>query len=95
MDIYLTPFHLANLVGHLWIWQKLLGELFCNDKWNNVISYGSANLVGFFYPIISPKNTGSEKYWYWILIFQYFLDTDTDTASVFFRLSTDTDTSVF
>ena len=35
------------------------------------------------------------KYWYWILILQYFSDTDTDTASVFFRLSTDTDTSVF
>ena len=35
------------------------------------------------------------KYWYWILILQYFLDTDTGTASVFFRLSTDTDTSVF
>ena len=33
------------------------------------------------------------KYWYWILILQYFLDTD--TASGFFRLSTDTDTSVF
>ena len=33
------------------------------------------------------------KYWYWIVILQYFLDID--TASVFFRLSTDTDTSVF
>ena len=30
-----------------------------------------------------------------MLILQYFLDTDTDTASVFFRLNTDTDTSVF
>jgi hypothetical protein len=47
----------------------------------------SANLVLCFYVIILPK-----KYWYWILILQYFLDTD--TASVFFRLNTDTDTSV-
>ena len=34
-------------------------------------------------------------YWYWILILQFFPHTDTDTYSVFFRLNTDTDTSVF
>ena len=34
-----------------------------------------------------------KKYWYWILILQYFLDTD--TASFFFKFNTDTDTSVF
>ena len=32
-------------------------------------------------------------YWYWILILQFFRHTD--TYSVFFRLNTDTDTSVF
>ena len=34
-------------------------------------------------------------YWYWILILQFFWHTDTDTYSVFFKLNTDTDTSVF
>ena len=34
-------------------------------------------------------------YWYWILILQFFWHTDTDTYSVFFRLNTGTDTSVF
>ena len=61
-----------------------------NEKWNKFDSNGSPNLVLIFYVIIFAK-----KYWYWILILQYFLDTDTDTASVFFRLNTDTDTSVF
>ena len=45
-------------------------------------SYGSSNLVLRFYVIIFAK-----KYWYWILILQYFLDTD--TASEFFWLHTD------
>ena len=57
---------------------------------NEITSKGSPDLVLRFYAIIFMK-----KYWYWILILQYFLDTDTDTASVFFRLYTDTDTSVF
>ena len=34
-------------------------------------------------------------YWYWILILQFFWHTDTDTYSVFFKLNTDTDTSLF
>ncbi len=29
---YLTLFHLAALIGHLSLWQRLLGGLFCNDK---------------------------------------------------------------
>ena len=37
----------------------------------------------------------STEYWYWILILQFFWHTDTDTYSVFFKLNTDTDTSVF
>ena len=36
-----------------------------------------------------------KKYWYWLLMLQYILDTITDTTSVFFRLNTDNDTSVF
>ena len=64
--------------------------IFSNDKWNKFASYGSNNLVLHFYVIIFAK-----KYWYWILILQYVLNADTDTASVFFRLHTDTDTSVF
>ena len=86
--INVTPFHLAALIGHLWLWQRLLGSLLCNDKWNKFAHNGSPNLALHLYTIISTK-----KYLYWILILQYFLDTD--TASVFFRLYTDTDTSVF
>jgi hypothetical protein len=86
--MYVTPYHLAALIGHLWLWQRLLGGLFSNDKWNRFALYGSPNFVFRFYVIIFAK-----KYWYWILILQYFLDTD--TASVFFRMNTDTDTSVF
>ena len=75
-------------------WQFMImakiSRIFFSDNWNNFASYISPNLVLRFYAIIFTK-----KYWYWILILQYFLDTDTDTASVFFRLSTDTDTSVF
>ena len=26
--IYVTPFHLAALIGHLWLWQGLLGGFF-------------------------------------------------------------------
>ena len=58
-------------ICHLWLWQRLLGGLFCDDKWNNFASYGSPNLVMRFYVIILTR-----KYWYWILILQYFLDTD-------------------
>ena len=42
----------------------------------NSISLGIAFLSNYF----------CKKYWYWILILKYFLDTDTDTASLFFRL---------
>ena len=47
-------------------------------------------LVCLFFPPFFQKG-----YWYWILILQFFWHTDTDTYSVFFRLNTDTDTSVF
>jgi hypothetical protein len=55
----------------------------------------------YLYSVLRFPNTDTSyfknvlEYWYWILILQYFSDTDTDTASVFFRLNTDTDTSVF
>ena len=39
---------------------------------------------------VSPQG-----HWFWILILQFFPHTDTDTYAVFFRLSTETDTSVF
>ena len=67
-----------------------ISRTFCSDKLNNFASYISPDLVLQFYAIVFTK-----KYWYWILILQYFLDTDTGTALVFLRLSTDTDTSVF
>ena len=68
-------FYLAALVGHLWLWQKLLG-LFCNDKLNHFTSYGSPKLVMHFYVIILIR-----KYWYWnfsifliLILLQYFSD---------------------
>ena len=57
---HVSPFYLAALISHLWLWQRLLGGLFCNDKWNKFASYGSPNLVLRFYAIIFMK-----KYWYW------------------------------
>ena len=48
------------------------------------------SLVCLFFTLFFQKG-----YWYWILILQFFWHTDTDTYSVFFRLNTDTDTSVF
>ena len=49
-----------------------------------------------FKRLFSWKNTDTQ-YWYSVLNtdIQYFLNTDIDTASVFFKLNTDTDTSVF
>ena len=47
-------------------------------------------LVSLFFHAFFQKG-----YWYRILILQFFWHTDTDTYSVFFRLNTDTDTSVF
>ena len=68
-------FYLAALVGHLWLWQKLLG-LFCYDKLNHFTSYGSPKLVMHFYVIILIR-----KYWYWnfsifliLILLQYFSD---------------------
>jgi hypothetical protein len=69
----------------------LLGGLFCNDKLtllHTVVLIWYCVFTSFF----SRKNTDTE---YWILILQYFSDTDNDTASVFFRLNANTDTSVF
>ena len=46
--IYVTPFHSAALIGHLWLWQRLLEGLFCNYKWIKFALYGSPNLVLHF-----------------------------------------------
>ena len=73
------------------------------DKYEGINKSKKKNIILPIY--VTPFNLGTLiyvcvyeivfmiKYWYWILILQYFLDND--TASVFFRLSTDTDTSVF
>ena len=46
--MYITPFHLAALIGHLWLWQSLLKGLFCNDKGNKFASYDSPKLALHF-----------------------------------------------
>ena len=43
--MFVTPFHLAALIGHLRLEQKILGPLFWDDKWNKFASYGSSNFV--------------------------------------------------
>ena len=56
---------------YLWKWQILLGDFFCNDKWNNLTP-----LIWCFVftHIFSRKNTDTEycyfstfqiEYWYW------------------------------
>ena len=43
--IFVTPFHMAALIGQLRLGQKLLGQLFPYDKWNKFASYCISNLV--------------------------------------------------
>ena len=77
---------MAALIGHLWLWQTLLGGLFCNDKWNKFASYGIWHCV--FKQLFSRKililDTDTSVF--------FRMNTDTDT-SVFFRINTDTSVS--
>ena len=57
--IYVIPFHLATLIGHL---KRLLGELFCNDKLNTLLYMVAQIWCLIFMPIFSRKNTDTSVF---------------------------------
>ena len=59
---------------HLWIWQILSGDFFCNDKWNNLTSltwcFVFTHIFSWKILILNTDTSVFFRYWYCFSIFQ-------------------------